>query len=115
MKTHPDRGAEIISHIKYFSRIISPIRYHHEWYDGRGYPHGICGEEIPIFSRIIAVADAFDAMTTDRVYRKSPGLQKAIEELKSCSGTQFDRKVVEAFIKAYENGDIMEVMVLKDY
>lgn len=76
--------------------------YHQERYDGKGYPHGIAGEQIPLVARIIAVADTLDAMTTDRPYRKGRSFQEAYEEIERCSGTQFDPKAVAAFQQARE-------------
>ena len=72
--------------------------------NGRGYPNGLKGEDIPFLAKIVSVSDTYDAMTTDRPYRKALTKEAAIRELKRCSGTQFDRKVVEAFMKAYRNG-----------
>lgn len=103
IKLHPVYGEEIISHIKVFKGIIPGVRHHHERYDGRGYPDGIKGEDIDITARIIAIADTFDAMTTDRPYRKGLSFEAAFEELKRCSGTQFDPELVNAFLNAFEN------------
>ncbi|MCX7994638.1 MAG: HD domain-containing protein, partial [candidate division WOR-3 bacterium] len=72
---------------------------HHERWDGKGYPRGIAGERIPLQARMIAIADAYDAMTTDRPYRRALSKKEAIRRLKECSGTQFDPKVVRAFLK----------------
>ncbi|MCK4362105.1 MAG: HD domain-containing protein, partial [Dehalococcoidia bacterium] len=76
------------------------ILHHHEWYDGTGYPDGLKGEEIPLGARIICVADAYDTMTTARPYREVVSQQEALEELRRCSGTQFDPELVEAFCRA---------------
>lgn len=100
VKKHPLKGAEILSPIEHLSEVMKIIAHHHEHYDGTGYPDGLKGEEIPILSRILQVADAFDAMTSERPYRKIPGRQRAIEELNRCAGTQFDPVVVKAFITA---------------
>ena len=81
---------------------IEIVEQHHERYDGKGYPYGIEGEKINLGARILALCDAFDAMTTDRPYRKALSLESAVSELKKCSGTQFDPKVVEAFLKVIE-------------
>jgi len=78
------------------------VRHHHERYDGGGYPDGLAGDEIPIESRIILVADAFEAMTSDRPYRKAPGLDFALGELSRHAGTQFDPRVVEALCRALD-------------
>ncbi len=106
IKRHADMGAEIIDHIKQLKNIIPGVKYHHEQLDGTGYPEGLKGEKIPIIAKIVAVADTYDAMTTDRPYRKGLSKELASQELKRCSGTQFDKEVVEAFIKAYEAGEI---------
>ncbi len=99
MKTHPEKGAEIIKHIKSLAEVVPLVLYHQERYDGKGYPRGLMGNEIPIESRIVSVLDAYDAMTSDRVYRKAPGQQRAIEELKRHAGTQFDPRVVQVFLE----------------
>jgi HD-GYP domain-containing protein (c-di-GMP phosphodiesterase class II) len=82
------------------------VKYHHEQIDGKGYPKGLIGKEIPLLAKIVAVADTFDAMTTGRPYRKAMEKEMAIEELRKCSGIQFDKEVVEAFLQAYQNGEI---------
>ncbi|MDO9124871.1 MAG: HD domain-containing phosphohydrolase, partial [Deltaproteobacteria bacterium] len=74
--------------------------------DGTGYPEGLKGEKIPIIAKIVSVADTYDAMTTDRPYRRGLSKELAIKELRRCSGTQFDKEVVEAFVKANEKGEI---------
>jgi len=106
IKRHSIMGAEIIEHIRQLREIIPGVKYHHEQVDGRGYPDGLRGKDIPILAKIVAVADTYDAMTTDRPYRKAMGKKIAVEELKRCSGTQLDGEVVEAFIHAYQNGEI---------
>ena len=98
MKTHPIRGAEILREIKFLEQVVPMVYYHQEQFNGRGYPEGLEGNEIPIGSRIVAVLDAFDAMTSDRPYRKGLPIQTAIEELRRYSGVQFDPEVVEIFI-----------------
>jgi len=106
IKRHSDMGAEILEHVRQLREIVPGVKYHHEQLDGKGYPDGLKGEEIPILAKIVAVADTYDAMTTDRPYRKAMEKEAAIEELKRCSGTQFDKGVVEAFIQAYQRGEI---------
>jgi putative nucleotidyltransferase with HDIG domain len=106
IKLHAKMGAEILGHIKQLKDIIPGVKYHHEQMNGRGYPDGLKGEELPIIPKIVAVADTYDAMTTDRPYRKALKKETAIEELKKFSGIQFDRAVVEAFVEAYELGEI---------
>jgi HD-GYP domain-containing protein (c-di-GMP phosphodiesterase class II) len=106
IKRHSDMGAEIIEHIRQLRESIPGVKYHHEHVNGKGYPDGLRGEEIPILAKIVAVADTYDAMTTDRPYRKAMEKEAAIEELRRCSGTQLDKEVVEAFIQAYQRGEI---------
>ncbi len=106
IKRHSKMGAEIIEHIRPLREIIPGVKYHHEQVDGKGYPDGLKGEDIPILAKIVAVADTYDAMTTDRPYRKAMDKKIAIDELKRCSGTQLDGEVVKAFIHAYQNGEI---------
>lgn len=96
---HPLVGAEILKHISEFDEVITGVKYHHERYDGSGYPSGLSGSEIPITAMIIAVADSFDAMMTDRPYRNALSRQEAIEEIKQNSGKQFAPVVVDAFVK----------------
>jgi HD-GYP domain-containing protein (c-di-GMP phosphodiesterase class II) len=106
IKRHSDMGAEILEHIRQLREIVPGVRYHHEQVNGKGYPDGLRGEQIPFLAKIVAVADTYDAMTTDRPYRKAMEKEAAIEELKRCSGTQLDKEVVEAFIRAYQKGEI---------
>jgi HD-GYP domain-containing protein (c-di-GMP phosphodiesterase class II) len=106
IKRHCNIGVEIIKHIRQLRDSIPGVKYHHEQLDGKGYPNGLKGEEIPVLAKIIAVADTFDAMTTDRPYRIAMEREAAVKELEKCSGTQFDEKVVEAFIQAYQKGEI---------
>lgn len=98
MKQHARFGAEILEPIRELQRVIPGIRNHHERYDGKGYPDGLEGKNIPLIARIIAVADTFDAMTTDRPYRKGFSREEAFAELKKFSGSQFDPEIVEAFL-----------------
>jgi HD-GYP domain-containing protein (c-di-GMP phosphodiesterase class II) len=106
IKRHSDMGAEIIEHIRQLRGIVPGVKYHHEQIDGGGYPDGLKGDNIPILAKIVAVADTYDAMTTDRPYRKALKKEEAFEELKKCSGTQFDNEVVQAFTQAYQKGEI---------
>ena len=100
LKQHPVKGAEIIRPVKSINNIIPLIKYHHERYDGAGYPDGLKGEEIPYLARVLTVVDCFDAMTTNRPYKKKRSFDDAIAELQRCKNTQFDPVIVEAFIKA---------------
>ena len=106
MRQHPVDGAEILEQISALSEMAKVVRYHQESYDGSGYPEGLKGEEIPIGARIATVVDAFDAMITDRPYRKGMPIEKAIEELKRNRGVQFDPKVVDAIVSIYEEGKL---------
>jgi HD-GYP domain-containing protein (c-di-GMP phosphodiesterase class II) len=98
IKKHPVIGESIIKDLDLTAHERSIIRHHHERWDGRGYPDGLAGEDIALAARIVAVADAFDAMTTNRPYRRSKDRQEAVEELQVCSRTQFDPEVVGAFL-----------------
>jgi HD-GYP domain-containing protein (c-di-GMP phosphodiesterase class II) len=109
MRRHPEIGAHIVKHIDGLKDVVPAILYHQERFDGKGYPAGIKNGEIPIFARIIAAADTFDAMTSDRPYRKALTDQVALDELKKFAGIQFDQQVVEAFIRAYEKGKVRSV------
>jgi len=107
IKKHSTIGATILNPIKELSDVAREVRHHQECYDGSGYPDGLKGSGIPLIARIIAVADAFDAMTTNRSYRKGKSAEEAVQELKRCSGTQFDSVIVSAFLLAYEKGNIL--------
>lgn len=104
-KEHPAHSKEILSSVQFLHDIVPDVYYHHERYDGSGYPEGISGEKIPIGARILAVADSFDAMTSDRPYRKALSRKKAFEELKKYSGTQFDPRIVEVFIRELKKSE----------
>jgi diguanylate cyclase (GGDEF)-like protein/putative nucleotidyltransferase with HDIG domain len=104
MKKHPEVGALIVDGAD-LKDVASWVIAHHERPDGRGYPHGLAGDEIPLEARILAVADAYEAMTVDRVYRGALPVEKAREELRRCSGTQFDPRVVEVFLEALARDD----------
>ncbi len=100
MNRHPVKGAEILANADRLRQVVPLVRYHHEWYNGSGYPDRLIGEEIPLLARILAVADAFEAMTAVRPYQTRPkSLEQAIEELRRCAGTQFDPRVVDAFVR----------------
>ena len=98
IKKHPDIGADILKPIPPMAKETEIIRHHHERYDGRGYPTGLKGKEIPHLSRIISLADSFDAMTSDRPYRDGMSIEKAVEEIERCKGSQFDPELAEIFI-----------------
>jgi len=99
VRKHSSLGADLFSNIDSLKKISKIIKHHHEWYNGKGYPDGLRGEEIPVGSRIINVADAYQAMTSNRPYRKAFSREKAIDELKRCAGTQFDPEIVRIFIE----------------
>lgn len=106
MKAHPLKGAKIMEHVEKLKDVLPGMKYHHERFDGKGYPEGLENTDIPLIARIIAVADTFDAMTSDRPYRKGLADEVALTELNKFAGVQFDTDVVKAFIKAYDNGKI---------
>jgi HD-GYP domain-containing protein (c-di-GMP phosphodiesterase class II) len=112
MRNHPLRGAEIVKGIRFLQPMIPYILYHHERYDGTGYPEGLKGEAIPEEGRLLAVADTFDAMTSSRSYRKALPLEKAIQELRDGAGTQFDPMFVEAFLNVWETGAMASILAL---
>ncbi len=103
MKTHVILGANIVSQVPQLKRCLEPILFHHERIDGRGYPHGIEGEEIPMVAKITSVADAYDAMTTNRVYMPARTPEEGLEEVIRFSGTQFEPEVVELFVQWWHN------------
>jgi HD-GYP domain-containing protein (c-di-GMP phosphodiesterase class II) len=97
VEEHPDRGAEIVGRLASLREAVPAIRYHHERWDGRGYPTGLAGEELPLEAAIVGLADAWDAMVTDRPYRKALSLEEAFAQLHEHRGTQFHPDVVDAF------------------
>jgi HD-GYP domain-containing protein (c-di-GMP phosphodiesterase class II) len=101
IKSHSTIGDDILTPIALFEKERTIIRHHHENWDGSGYPDGLAGETIPLLSRMIAVADAYDAMTTNRPYRLSMSHSSAISELRRTGGAQFDPLVVDAFIRTF--------------
>jgi HD domain len=100
IQLHPMRGIEIVREIGFLDEALAGIMHHHERIDGLGYPMGLAGDEIPEFARVIAVADAFDAMTSNRSYRGARSIEDAVADLRKWSGTQFDPVLVEAFVAA---------------
>lgn len=98
VKKHPEIGARILEGIRQMHDLIPGVLHHHESWDGRGYPHGLAGEDIPLFGRIIGLADAFDAMSSDRTYRNAMPMHKVLDEVRRCSGTQFDPELVDVFV-----------------
>ncbi len=106
MKTHPARGADILSSVKDFDGCVAGVRHHHECFDGSGYPDGLRGGDIPMISAIISVADTFDAMTTDRPYRKGVARERAIEEIRRCMNAKYHPAPSAAIIELFQNGKI---------
>lgn len=107
IRRHPVLGAEIISPITQLKELVRNIRNHHERYDGKGYPDGLKGEDIPLISRILAVADTFDALTSERPYRNGLSDKAALEEMEIVKGTQLDSACVEAFLAGYRKGFVI--------
>lgn len=103
VKKHPELGALIVEPLQLSPLVISVIRHHHEWYDGSGYPDGLIGEEIPYCARIVAIADAYDAMSSDRPYRKALSQKEIRNEFSKNAGIQFDPEMASTFIEILEN------------
>lgn len=103
IKLHPQVGYQIAQNISKLKHIAEAILYHHERWDGKGYPHGLKGEEIPIEARVMAIIDSYDAMTTDRPYQKAKTKEEALKELEQCAGTQFDPELTKIFIQELKN------------
>jgi len=106
MKLHTVMGADILSRIQELKEMIPAVRWHHEAWAGGGYPDGLKGEQIPLIARIVAVADCFDAITTNRPYQQAGSLQHAVETITRLAGKKFDAKVVTAFLRACEAGEV---------
>jgi response regulator RpfG family c-di-GMP phosphodiesterase len=104
MKTHAAAGEKMLAHIPALEEVLPGIRNHHEDWDGSGYPDGLAGEDIPIFGRIILIGDAFDAMTTDRIYRRKKSVKFAMNQIEKFAGSQFDPRCAEAALEAYRSG-----------
>jgi putative nucleotidyltransferase with HDIG domain len=109
IEAHPVKGIEMINNLKFLKRCIPLIRHHHERYDGSGYPDKLKGEEIPFLARILSIADAFDAMTSERPYRRSLKLDEAIEEIKRNSRTQFDPQLSKLFVSILQKQPGLEI------
>lgn len=106
IKKHTYIGAKILSEVNEFYEPVLGVKHHHERYDGTGYPEGLAGEKIPFIARIISVADAYDAMTTDRPYRVALTKEKALLIIEAGKSKQFDASIVDAFLLAYKKGEI---------
>jgi putative two-component system response regulator len=111
MRKHPEMGAELVKGIHYLNPALPVILYHHERWDGSGYPFGLKREKIPVSARIVAIADSFDAMTTRRPYREEFTPEQAFSEIVSCNGIKYDPLMVEAFQHAWETEKITEIFL----
>lgn len=109
IKSHPELGEKLVKSVEKLRLISNWLKHHHERFDGKGYPDGLAGDDIPISARIIALADTYDAMTSDRAYRNALSHEEAIDEIKRCSGTQFDPVLANIFIENQE-----EIKYLKE-
>jgi len=110
VKEHPAAGVEIIKHMKALKSVLPTILYHHEHFDGSGYPKGLKGDQIPLGARIMALVSAFEAMVTHRPYRVVKTIDEAVDEIKRNSGTQFDPRIVEAFLNTMGKKDIRSML-----
>ena len=110
LKSHPNIGADIVEQLKFLKEAAEIIRCHHERPDGMGYPRGLRGNDVPIAARILNVVDAFDAMTSDRPYRKALPIERVLEELESYRGTQFDARVTEILLDLYRKGQFQIIV-----
>ncbi len=110
MKRHPEVGARMIRDIPYLAAAVPMVLYHHERWDGKGYPEGLAGDDIPLGARVLAVADAFDAMTTNRPYREALSGEAAYQEILRGAGKQFDPEIVEALKRCWQSGKIQEIL-----
>lgn len=111
IKKHPVIGYNILSSIEGLENILDGIKYHHERFDGKGYPDGLKGKDIPLIARIIAVADTLDAMTSDRPYRKGLPIEYALEEIKKCKNSQLDPEVVDAFLSSFTKPEELKIIL----
>jgi len=103
LKSHPEIGARVVDRMEFLTGTVEIVKHHHESWDGSGYPDGLKAEDIPLGARIVAVADSFDAMTTNRSYRRALSVDEAIERMTNAAGTQFDRKIVRVFVRHIRN------------
>ena len=106
IRAHPEAGARLIEAIESARCALPYVLYHHERWDGGGYPHRLAGAAIPIEARVLAIADAFDAMTSQRPYRRALADEQALAEVDRCTGTQFDPEVARAFLEVWGTGSI---------
>jgi HD-GYP domain-containing protein (c-di-GMP phosphodiesterase class II) len=109
IKRHPEISYNILSTVSEYASLAEIILSHHERWDGKGYPRNLKGEDIPLKARIIAVADSYDAMTSERPYHGPMSKEKALEELEKCAGTQFDPEIVKVFIENEVASEVFEL------
>ena len=113
MMRHTEYGAEILSKAPSLQKYIPPVRHHHEWFNGKGYPDGLKGEDIPLFAAIIAITDTYDAMTSNRPYRGAISDLETLEELTKCSGTQFSPDLVKVFTRIMDKSIVEEMQEMR--
>jgi len=115
IKKHPEKGVRILAAVSMFNDILPIVLYHHERFDGMGYPEGLIGEEIPLLARIVTIADAFEAMTSDREYRRKLDFCEVVEQLEIGSGTQFDPRLCHLFLNMIESDtEVFQSLFEKD-
>ena len=112
MRAHPSIGAHIVEPIRFLDGAVEIVRTHHEWFDGTGYPRGLRRDQIPLAARVFSIADSFDAMTSDRPYRRAMPIEQALAEIRDGAGTQFDPEVVKAFLDLV--GEVDHVVEVPD-
>ena len=115
IKKHPTIGAHILEDAEAFKDMVPIVKYHHERFDGRGYPEGLKGKEIPLFARIVAVADTFDAMTSRRSYRQALDFDYTMNEIERCKGTQFDPAIADVFLEILRTNQDKITEIQKKY
>jgi putative nucleotidyltransferase with HDIG domain len=106
IRQHPKIGAKLLLRVAALREALPYVLYHHERWDGRGYPSGKAGEEIPVEARVLALADAFDAMTSDRPYRRALTRRQALAEIERCAGTQFDPELARVFLELFAGAEL---------
>ena len=106
MRQHPGKGAEVLSHLAAYQDVADIVQYHHERLDGSGYPDGVTGERIPELSKILAIADSYHAMTSDRPYRAARSSFDALKELRKCAGVTLDARYIEVFARMLRDKDL---------
>lgn len=113
VRLHPQAGARLVALVRALRPALPGVLHHHERWDGRGYPSGRAGAEIPLEARVLAVTDSFDAMTSERPYRRALSADAALEEVARCAGTQFDPGVALVFLETWESGELGETAALR--